>query len=148
MHQQSSTQFQHPMSLNGVNNTQVRNSKIQHWLSACIATSGDVISVRFSCKTSRDCVSEEHDNTTLGQQRWWCIGWICHTRQWQECYQGQHHQSCHSIRDLITVQLAACVTSVIKSNYPDKWPGTAERTVTTNLKSDKHEMWLGSLICL
>ena len=43
--------------------------------------------------------------------------------------------------------MAACITSVIKSDYPDKWPGIAEKIVT-NLESDKHSTWLGSLICL
>jgi len=48
---------------------------------------------------------------------------------------------------LYRVQLAACVSSMIKSDYPDKWPGIAEKIVT-NLESDKHNTWLGSLICL
>jgi len=49
--------------------------------------------------------------------------------------------------DLYRVQLAACVSSIIKSDYPDKWPGIAEKIVT-NLESDKHDTWLGTLICL
>ena len=48
---------------------------------------------------------------------------------------------------LYRVQLAACVSSMIKTDYPDKWPGIAEKLVT-NLESDKHNTWLGSLICL
>jgi len=49
--------------------------------------------------------------------------------------------------DLYRVQLAACLSSIVKTDYPDKWPGIAEKIVT-NLESDKHNTWLGSLICL
>ena len=45
------------------------------------------------------------------------------------------------------VQLAACVSAIIKNDYPEKWPGIADKIVT-NMESDKHSTWLGSLVCL
>ena len=49
--------------------------------------------------------------------------------------------------DYDRVQLASCVSVIIKSDYPDRWPAVAEKIVT-NLESDKHDTWLGSLVCL
>lgn len=58
--------------------------------------------------------------------------------------------NCINMRRMVTcdrVQLSACVSAIIKSDYPDKWPSIAEKIVT-NLESNKHNTWLGSLICL
>ena len=52
-----------------------------------------------------------------------------------------------SLTHCYRVQLAACISTIIKCDYPDKWPGIAEKIVT-NLESDSHNTWLGSLICL
>lgn len=47
----------------------------------------------------------------------------------------------------IRVQLACCVTQLVKHDYPGKWPGIAEK-VLGFLQSERHDTWLGSLICL
>ena len=45
------------------------------------------------------------------------------------------------------VQLAVCVSHLVKQDYPHKWPAIVER-VAMYLQSDQHDTWLGALICL
>ena len=45
------------------------------------------------------------------------------------------------------VQLGVCVSQIVKLDFPGKWPGVAEK-VLMYLKSDRHDTWLGALICL
>ena len=48
---------------------------------------------------------------------------------------------------LFRVQLAVCVSHLVKLDYPHKWPAIVER-VAMYLQSDQHDTWLGALICL
>lgn len=45
------------------------------------------------------------------------------------------------------VQLGVCISQIVKQDYPGKWPGIAEK-VMMYLKSDRHDTWLGALVCL
>ena len=45
------------------------------------------------------------------------------------------------------VQLGVCVSQIVKQDFPGKWPGVAEK-VLMYLKSDRHDTWLGALVCL
>ena len=45
------------------------------------------------------------------------------------------------------VQLAVCVSQIVKQDFPGKWPGVAEK-VLMYLKSERHETWPGALVCL
>jgi hypothetical protein len=47
----------------------------------------------------------------------------------------------------IRVQLAVCISQMVKHDYPGRWPGIAEK-VAMFLQSDQHETWMGALICL
>lgn len=49
--------------------------------------------------------------------------------------------------NVIRVQLSVCVTIIVKSDYPGRWPGFLEK-IMTYISSDQHNTWLGSLICL
>ena len=44
-------------------------------------------------------------------------------------------------------QLSVCVSQIVKQDYPVKWPGIAEK-VLGYLQSDRHDTWLGALVCL
>ena len=45
------------------------------------------------------------------------------------------------------VQLGVCVSQIVKQDFPGKWPGVAEK-VLMYLKSERHDTWLGALVCL
>ncbi|KAK2154166.1 hypothetical protein LSH36_275g06021 [Paralvinella palmiformis] len=47
----------------------------------------------------------------------------------------------------VRVQLAVCISQLIKYDYPARWPGIAEK-VAMYLQSDAHNTWMGALICL
>ena len=49
--------------------------------------------------------------------------------------------------DPIRVQLAVCISQMVKHDYPGRWPGIAEK-VAMFLQSDQHDTWMGALICL
>lgn len=48
---------------------------------------------------------------------------------------------------LFRVQLAVCVSHIVKHDFPGKWPNLAEK-IHGYLKSDRHDTWLGALLCL
>jgi len=39
------------------------------------------------------------------------------------------------------------VSQIVKQDFPGKWPGVAEK-VLMYLKSERHDTWLGALVCL
>jgi len=45
------------------------------------------------------------------------------------------------------VQLAVCISQLVKHDYPGKWPGIAEK-VALYLQSDRVETWMGALVAL
>ncbi|KAK2188208.1 hypothetical protein NP493_140g03054 [Ridgeia piscesae] len=47
----------------------------------------------------------------------------------------------------VRVQLAVCISQLVKHDYPGKWPGIAEK-VALYLQSDRVETWMGALVAL
>ena len=47
----------------------------------------------------------------------------------------------------VRVQLAVCISQMVKHDYPGRWPGIAEK-VAAYLQSDQHATWMGALVCL
>lgn len=47
----------------------------------------------------------------------------------------------------IRVQLAVCISHLVKHDFPGKWPGIAPK-VAGYIESEQHETWMGALICL
>ena len=48
---------------------------------------------------------------------------------------------------IFRVQLAVCVSQLVKHDYPGRWPGIAEKAAHY-LKSEHHQTWMGALICI
>ncbi|XP_013398069.1 importin-7 [Lingula anatina] len=49
--------------------------------------------------------------------------------------------------DPIRVQLAICVSNIIKHDFPGRWPNVADK-VAMYIQSDNHQTWMGALLCL
>ena len=45
------------------------------------------------------------------------------------------------------VQLCVCLSTIIKYDYPGRWPNFPEK-VAFYIQSDNHATWMGAFMCL
>ena len=49
--------------------------------------------------------------------------------------------------DIIRIQLAVCVSQIVKHDFPGRWPQIVDK-ISINLQNPDPSGWLGSLLCL